>query len=442
MARYYTTDSLIRNVAMRCSLPITQNTFLERDFLEFANEEMDLGIVPLILSFHQDYLMVPDMVVLNSNQSRYPIPSRAIGNKLRDVFYVDNSGTSYELTRISVEDIPYFQYGSMGAITNPLRAFYMEGNELVLLPNSDYDVPQGHLRFHYYRRPNQMVSESRTAKITSVDFNKGILKIDQIPDAFSSDSLFDITSSKSPFNLLAVDLVPSDFPTTTNLTFTFGTPKIMTNTVPAKASIATGSYMFFTDSTNVVPVTYAFWMDLTGSDTQPVIAGQSPVFVRVDLSAAVTASDVAAAIAIEIDANISAVLLTSVLADVITVQGAGQSLCVGDNFNIGIFGQITTVQLGTNYMPTLIRKGDIYALAEETIIPQIPVELQSMLSQRVAIRCLESLGDAAGLQAAVLKLQEMESKSGSILQDRVEGAAQKVTNRHSFLNTTKRYIRR
>lgn len=442
MARNYTTDSLIRNIAMRCSLPITQNTFTERDFLEFANEEMDLGIIPLILSFHQDYLMVPEDVVLESNISRYPIPSRAIGNKLRDVFYVDRSGNSYELTRISVEDIPYFQYGSLGAITNPLRAFYMEGNEMVLLPDSDYNVPQGTLRFHYYRRPNQIVSESRVAKVTAIDFKKGILKIDRIPDVFSPESLFDVTSAKSPFNLVAVDLIPTDFPSTTNLTFTFGTPKIMTTTVPAKASIATGSYLLFTDSTEIVAKNYAFWMDLTGTDTQPVIQGQTPIFVRVDLSAAVTSTDVAVALAASINATVSAVLLTSNVANVITIQGAGQSLCVGDNFNLAIFGAISTVQLGTNYMPRGIRKGDVYALAEETIIPQTPVELQSMLAQRVAIRCLESLGDAQGLQAAVLKLQEMESKSGSILQDRVEGASLKVANRHSFLNTTKRYIRR
>ena len=158
MSRYLSTNSLIESVKRRAMLPSTNSTFKEEDFLAFANEEMDLGVVPLILQFHEDYLMVLQENQLVRGQTRYEIPHRAIGNKLRDVFYRDSSGTNYELTRIMVEDVPYFQYGSLGAITNPLRAFYVEGSELVLMPNTDYAGPDGFLRFHYYMRPNQIVS--------------------------------------------------------------------------------------------------------------------------------------------------------------------------------------------------------------------------------------------------------------------------------------------
>ena len=56
-----------------------------------------------------------------------------------------------------------------------------------------------------------------------------------------------------------------------------------------------------------------------------------------------------------------------------------------------------------------------------------------MLAQRVAARCLEALGDSQGITLANTKLAEMEQKTGALLENRVEGAVQKVLNRHSTL---------
>ena len=78
-------------------------------------------------------------------------------------------------------------------------------------------------------------------------------------------------------------------------------------------------------------------------------------------------------------------------------------------------------------------RADLVTLAGETIIPQIPDELHSMLAQRVACRCLEALGDQQGLQAANLKLAEMEAKSATLINDRIESSPQKIVNRNSPL---------
>lgn len=441
MARYLNTNSLIESVKRRASIPISQNTFKEEDFLAFANEEMDLGVVPLVLQFHEDYLMVPQEVPLVQSETRYEIPSRAIGNKLRDVFYKDTSGTMYELTRVMVEDIPYFQYGSLGAITNPLRAFYCEGSEICLLPNSDYVGPTGSLSFHYYMRPNQLVSESRVTRITSVNAKRGTFTVSNIPTVFSGSSVFDITSNKSPYKLLAYDLVPTDYASTSNLTYTFGQAKKMSLSVPAKASIPTGGYIRIDDNTNGTDVIYIFWMDLTGTDVAPSIP--NTVNVRVNLSAAVTDVDVATAISLEVNTALNPEIKSVQTGAVLSIEGGGQSISVGENFAVNsTFITPISTQQGVNYLPKKLAVGDILSLAEETIIPQVPVELHSMLAQRIAMRCLEALGDMQGLQAAAAKLQEMELKTGSVIDNRVEGANLKVTNRTSFLNTTKRYIRR
>jgi hypothetical protein len=55
------------------------------------------------------------------------------------------------------------------------------------------------------------------------------------------------------------------------------------------------------------------------------------------------------------------------------------------------------------------------------------------LAQRVAVACLEALGDEQGLMAAQRRLEMMEKSSNDLIDNRVEGAPEKITNRHGTL---------
>lgn len=90
-----------------------------------------------------------------------------------------------------------------------------------------------------------------------------------------------------------------------------------------------------------------------------------------------------------------------------------------------------TLSLDPNLIPSSLQVGDIIALAGETNIPNVPTELHQVLAQRVACRILESLGDTQGLQNAMSKLVEMESKTATLIDNRVEGAPRKVVNRNN-----------
>jgi hypothetical protein len=299
-------------------IPQTQNTFVEDDFLAFANEEIDIGIVPHVLTFHQEYFLVTDYVTLTPNTSRYEIPTRAIGGKLRDVSYQDTGGNIFEMSRIKVDDVPSYQNN---VIQNCYTLFYIEGNDLVLIPVTNAN-PIGFLRFSYYLRPNEMVDESRVAIVTGIDYTTGIISVDGVPTnllptlAPFNPLELDIIQTQPPFKSLRRDVIATDINTTAN-TITFNIPDI-----PLNLSI-----------------------------------------------------------------------------------------------------------------------GDQIALAQETIVPQIPSELHSVLAQRVTARCLEALGDATGLSAANAKITEMEAKTGALLQDRVEGAPLKIVNVHSTLKRKKLYWR-
>ena len=84
-------------------------------------------------------------------------------------------------------------------------------------------------------------------------------------------------------------------------------------------------------------------------------------------------------------------------------------------------------------LPTTLQVGDWICLNGESTIPQIPVELHPILSQRVAVKILEGLGDTTNLQAAQIKLKEAEHSVLVMLSNRVEGEPQKIVNPYSTL---------
>lgn len=219
MARYYTSNTLIRSAIRKAMIPVTQVTFKEADFLAFANEEMDTAIIPYILSFHEDYFLFPAEIPLQSNVSKYPIPYRAVGNKLREVNYRDTGNNLYEMTRILVEDAPY--YGSDGNTSgnSPLRAFFINNNYVNLSPELNFQT-QGFLRMWYYLRPNQLVSEDRALIINAVDRTTGQISVETLPNIYSVETLVDFIQVKSPHKCLSIDITPVSIDTT-NAVITF-----------------------------------------------------------------------------------------------------------------------------------------------------------------------------------------------------------------------------
>jgi hypothetical protein len=294
---YYTSDTLIDSVKRRQSVPDSQITFEDEDFLAFANEEIAMGILPTILQFHQEYLVYTQEIPLEANKSSYPIPNRAIGAKLRHLHYEDSSGDKFEMSRILREDEPYYQNSSVGS---SISHFYIENNMIVLVPEVA-DTISGSLVASYFMRPNQLVLAERAGVISAINTNTGVVTVDAVPSGMTTASLVDFVETKGGHRSKAIDLAPS------------------------------------------------------------------------------------------------------------AVSG-------------------TTLTFDPEDLPDDLVVGDYVCFAEETVIPQIPDDLHVMLAERVAARCLEALGDQAGLQAANTKLQEMEMKTSALIDNRVEGTPTKVVN--------------
>lgn len=325
MSRTLNSCDLIETSLRRGMIPKNCSTFSCCDILEILNEEMDISLIPTVMRFHEEYYVYEEDVCIVSCVIHYQIPYRAVGNKLRGIFYVDDSDNHYEMTRTCIENRA--DYTCSYGVQNRAYSFYPKGDEIVLM---DCSVTSGKLRMIYYLRPNKLVKESKGAKIKSVTICAccctTTFSLCSYPDHFSCTTCFDIIQGKTSHKIKVIDVTPT-----------------------AKCAGCVAS--------NIDPTVTFSTCDLKRLN---IYNSDSPLSI---------------------------------------------TFCVGD------------------YLMA----------AQETVYPQIPVELQPILAQRAAIHMLDALGDIKGVERAEKKLEQMEYNMGTIIDNRVEGETKKIVNRKGIL---------
>ena len=205
MSSYMTSDELIKSVKRRAMIPANQKTFLDEDFLAFADEEMNLGLVPSVMRMHEDYYLYTEEVELVEGKRTYSIPYRAIGNKLREVSFQDASGNVFEMTRIGIADVPYY---NNNYTSNQVYAYYIANNEVVLVPKDITFGAGTKILLSYYLRPNSLVMLDQVAEITAIDRSTGVIQLSNLPEDFNINRLLDLVKVKSPHKILDYDIQP------------------------------------------------------------------------------------------------------------------------------------------------------------------------------------------------------------------------------------------
>lgn len=208
---YYTSDDIIKSVKRRAFTPENQTTFQDEDYLAFATEEMNMGIVPSVLRVHEDYFLFSEEITLVQGKLAYDIPYRAIGNRLREVSFKDSTGNIYEMTRIGVGDLPFYnaQYSS-----SQVYSYYIANNQISLVPAS-LSIPSNTvLRVTYYIRPNSLVLLENVAVISDINRTTGVVTVSNMPSNFSLDQIYDFIKVKSPHKCLRIEISPTAFTNT------------------------------------------------------------------------------------------------------------------------------------------------------------------------------------------------------------------------------------
>lgn len=389
--------------------PTSQSTLTDDEILNFANEEMQVSQVPDILQYHEEYLVSYEITPMVSNQSRYPIPNRAIGMRLRDIFWMDAQGNLFEMTRISPGDKALFQrtLGTNQAVTK----FYVEGNDIVLAPGVT-NTPTGYLVFYFFLRPNQLVDETRSATITGFQ-----QKITVDNTTLVSGDVVSFSNSGNTFEA--------------GVTFAIGGTSVITatNLVAAINTANLGATASNVSGTSAV-VTLTF-TDIRVGVTQNVSV---PLLFEQATSNITTTNTAAFAIPTYLIVTFSSVdtsiFSTNGIIDMLETGGGHRT----KNYDVTtLASSATDLHFAITDIPLNLSVGDYISPQRECIIPQIPSDLHVALVERVCARILSAIGDKEGLTSVNEKLQEINLRTGSLVDDRVDGAPLKVTNRYSLL---------
>jgi len=468
---YYTSNDIISAVQRKIMLPLAQQTFSTTDILAFANEEMMISQVPSVLQFHEEYYVTTQDVPLSSYVSRYPIPNRAIGQRLRDLFWKDSSGNLFDMTRISQDDRAFFQR-NIGANMS-IHKYYFEGNEVVLTPQV-VASPTGYLTFVYYLRPNQLVTNDQAANIqnfintftvNNASINAGdiIYVLGQTPSGASPSNPVNNTKgfyfqgSFIPYDQPNLAPFASSIPVTftavtgapvNNLQFQIGATSTitasnlataMTNAFPALNMVGT-----FTASANSTTVTVTFTVLPLVSTSNTIL--NYPAGASYTLPAACISTSNTTGFVVNTQTGIQFDLIptnitTATLIDFLQTSG-GHKIRAFSRPMYNISTANNTAYFNTLDIPYDLEVGDYICEEHSCIVPQLPDDLHIALVERTCARILAAIGDQQGLAASNAKLQEIEKRQGTLVDDRSEGNPQKITARHSLLRYFKMGHRR
>ncbi|WP_448191257.1 hypothetical protein [Azospirillum sp. sgz301742] len=182
----YTTTDFVASITSRGLFPKSQQTFSDGDILRFANEELINDVIPLIVKFNEEYFTREIAIPFEEGKVRYRIPPRAMGQKLRDVYWTDSEGNPQPLSKVNREEAYTFPTEA----SRPL-GYYLEGNDIRLVP---YRLarPQGSLVVVINMRPSRLVPANRARKVVAV--TDSTITINGVPAHFLTGQRIDVVS--------------------------------------------------------------------------------------------------------------------------------------------------------------------------------------------------------------------------------------------------------
>lgn len=211
----WTTTDLLNSIKKRGLIPTSQTTFQDVDLLRFANEELQMQIVPMLMSIREEFFVESTDQALVAAQANYNIPTRAIGRKLKELLYLDAGGMVRMVPRLDHED--YAELGFQLEMSEP-QMYYLQADDIYIVPQPA-SSPVGSLRFFYFQRPNDLVTVAETAKIASFDLVAKTVIVNAVPSTFATSTLCDIVAGVPGFRNRSIDNAITNI-TSTTLTLT------------------------------------------------------------------------------------------------------------------------------------------------------------------------------------------------------------------------------
>src|SRR5574343_501090 len=208
-----TSTKLLKSIKNRCMVPVSNVTFSDEDLLDFANEEMLIGLVPTILQMKDEYLVYKEQVSLEVGKPNYSIPERALGSKLREVSYSDGTN-EFEMTQVNPDE-KYIGIG-LSRQFGFMRQFYVQGSDIIPYPEiKSGELVSGALNMYYYMRPNSLVKDASVGVIKSINRLTGEIVLSNFPSTYNTDVNYDFIRVRCHDSILKIDVTPISVNSTT-----------------------------------------------------------------------------------------------------------------------------------------------------------------------------------------------------------------------------------
>lgn len=197
--------------------PSTQNTLQDTDLIAFGNDALRMKILPFVKRTQQHFYATHGLITPKNNLAHYAIPERAVANTLENVWwvpdYVNQPNVRYPVIMVQKANVTSWTT----ATGRPLE-FYLEGDEIWLVPQPSGLSGNERIYCDFLERPNWLVPTASCAKITGISTVAGVTTFTVNTDltgSLSVGSKADFLCTTSPFRLWAKDVVITAITATT-----------------------------------------------------------------------------------------------------------------------------------------------------------------------------------------------------------------------------------
>ncbi len=194
-ANAWTTEQIILHARNKASVDDTGAAgYTDADILDYLYEEMTDEIVPELVEKKANYLLHKAKYALVADQAEYRFPARAVGQKLRDVRYL-NADEEQGPPLSNYSDGTIDDRGHQQPSPEP-HGFRARGSYIELFPTPSGS--SGFLVFDYYLRPGMLVKAARYRQVAGIVSTTQITLDSAYPDtAWTTSDTFDVHSDAS-----------------------------------------------------------------------------------------------------------------------------------------------------------------------------------------------------------------------------------------------------
>ena len=170
------------------------------------DRDLSMGVIPMLKKVQQEYFVYNVDVPIVQGQSSYTMPTRAIGNAVRDVVLVDSNGNEVALNNLMRE---YIKVAFPFTFVPAIWAFGMftSANEINLYNTMIQSYTAYKLRFITERRPGGLTLSTNCGQITAITGN--VVTLSYVDPTWTTATTFDSINQLPPFQSFADDIAIS-----------------------------------------------------------------------------------------------------------------------------------------------------------------------------------------------------------------------------------------